>query len=504
MTNMGRILFIVATALALNACAKAPLATVSGPERELIASNLMRDITALASDEFGGRKPGTDGEDRTVVFLIEEMQAAGLVSGTNDPGSAWRAPVELVSTIAADSEISFGNVSNAVTLGPEQGAAFTTGFRLLIDGGEMVFVGREAESVAQDQIAGKVVVMLGEPGVSPGRRTKLFESGPAAIITVIEDGIAIANVNRVNAREMTFLASEEEKRLSAFVTQQVMADLLGAERWQMLRDSADSEGFIPFSLDPTVSIEAVSTRREFTSSNVLGLLPGAVPESGAVLLLAHWDHLGECGSQETGDLICNGAVDNASGIAVMLELARRLSAGGPHDRDIYVLATSSEELGLLGAKAFAAQPPIPLETVVAAFNFDTAAVAPAGSRVGFVGEGRTVLDELILEVMDASGRELGNREFAESFVRRQDGWALLEEGVPAVFLSTAFGSETVINPYLTSDYHRPSDDIENIELGGAIDDLLLHEELVRRVASTTLYNPPASPISGAPSVTSTE
>ena len=82
-------------------------------------------------------------------------------------------------------------------------------------------------------------------------------------------------------------------------------------------------------------------------------------------------------------------------------------------------------------------------------------------------------------------------KLADQFVRRQDGWALLQEGVPTAFLSTSFGSQIVLGPYLASDYHGPGDEIGAIELGGAIDDLLLHEELVRRFANTATYSPPA-------------
>ena len=132
---------------------------------------------------------------------------------------------------------------------------------------------------------------------------------------------------------------------------------------------------------------------------------------------------------------------------------------------------------------------MPLATITAAFNFDTVAVAPAGTPVGYIGEGRTPLDETIKQVVTASGRELGNRDFAESFLRRHDGWAFLEQGVPAVLLSSTFSSAIVAGPYLAENYHRPSDEAAAIELGGAIDDLLLHEELVTRFASTQLYLP---------------
>ncbi|WP_298466849.1 M20/M25/M40 family metallo-hydrolase [uncultured Erythrobacter sp.] len=488
MTRLGaQTGLILAALLALAGCARAPLATIPAEERAVIEASLMRDIGVLASDEFGGRRPGTLGEERTLAFITEELRRAGFNSGTNDPGSAWRAPVQLIATQPASSRLAFRRGSNIVEIAEEFSVAYTSGRRALIEEAEMVFVGTLAEEVAEEDVTGRVIVMLGEPGVSPERRRILFEKNPVAIITVVEDAEAIASTRSARGSERMLLASEETQDLSAFTTRETLSETLRPEVWEDLLQQSEDEGFIPQPLDVTASIEATSIRREFTSYNVIGMLRGQVPQSGAVMLLAHWDHLGECGTEADPAAICNGAVDNASGVAVMLELARRLAASGPYDRDIYVLATSAEEAGLLGAKAFVAEPAIPLDSVVAAFNFDTVAVAPAGSAVGFVGEGRTPLDTIIREVISEGARELGDREFAESFVQRQDGWALLQEGVPSVMLSTAFSSEIVLGPYLSNDYHGPTDSIDKVELGGAIDDLLLHEELVRRVANTATY-----------------
>ncbi|MEM9500905.1 MAG: M20/M25/M40 family metallo-hydrolase [Pseudomonadota bacterium] len=478
---------MVAVLLALSACTRAPLGTVPMAERDAIHASLMQDIRTLASDEFGGRRPGTMGEELTLAYITQELQAAGFTSGTNDPGNAWRAPVPLVSTQPATSRIALKLGRREVTLDEAGAAAFTSRRRALVEGADIVFVGTLSDVVPDEAVGGKVVLMLGEPGESPERRLALFEKNPAAIITVVADEQAIANTLSAFDNERFLLASEEISNLSGFATRAEMARALGEERWEGLLTAADDDEFEPLEVKGEATIEATSIRREFTSYNLIGVLPGGVRGSGAVLLLAHWDHLGECGEHGAADLICNGAIDNASGVAVVLELARRLAAIGPHDRDIYVLATSAEESGLLGAKAFVDEPPMPLDTIVAAFNFDTVALAPAGSPVGFVGEGLTPLDTLIRETMIEGERQLGNKELAERFVQRQDGWALLERGVPTVMLSTAFGSEIILGPYLSSHYHRPSDEIDKVELGGAIDDLLLHQELVQRAADTEFY-----------------
>jgi len=478
---------------ALAACATTPAPRIADAEIDAIRANLMRDIEILASDEFGGRKPGTEGEERTVEFIIARFEEAGLVSGTNDPGSAWRGPVDLIATTPEASGLSFEVCDRGVLVLDEEGVAFTTRRRVLVQAGpdlgsELVFVGREAESVGAGTAAGQILVMIGEPGVSPQRRAELFTKNPVAIVTVVDDEKAIAGAREAYGRESLLLASEEEVRLSAFVTKDAMGRVLGEDAWRALERSADEPDFESVTIPARLTIEATSRRREFTSSNVIGLLPGTNPEAGALLLLGHWDHLGACGQEP--DAICNGAVDNASGIAAMLELSRRLAASGPHERDIYVLATSAEEAGLLGAKAFAENPPVPLAKFIAAFNFDTVAVAPAGTPLGFVGEGRTDLDRVVLDLLSERGRKTGDPDFAESFLRRQDGWALLENGVPAVLLSSAFSSRSVLGPYLSRDYHSPSDEPDRIELGGAIEDLLLHEELVRRLADSSYKSAP--------------
>ena len=115
------------------------------------------------------------------------------------------------------------------------------------------------------------------------------------------------------------------------------------------------------------------------------------------------------------------------------------------------------------------------------------AIAPKGSPVGFVGEGRTPLDDIVKQTIEDVGRDLAPRELTEPFIQRQDGWALLQRDVPTVLLSNAFGSEELLTAFLSGPYHQPSDEPGNLELGGAIDDLLLHELLIRRVADSAVY-----------------
>ena len=485
----GRFLGLVAGVLALSACASTSGNPGFEAQFKLAEAALSKDIAVLASEEFMGRRPTTQGETKTLDYMQGELERAGWVSGTNDPSNPWRAPVSLVTSAALDGNVVFQIGDKNIAMADGEAAALTGSKRALVEEGALVFVGKAEAGVANDEVLGKVAVLQGEPGKSPARRAKLFEQGASAVITIVESAESINNLKRFSSRERFQLVSELDDNLSAFVTRDAIERTF--DDWADLEAQADDTGFGPIALPATVRIEASSDRRDSISHNLIGKLPGMRPEAGAVLMLAHWDHFGECGEVGDADRLCNGAADNASGVAAMLELARRLSASGPHDRDIFVLGTTAEEWGLLGAQAFTENPPVRLDTFVAAFNFDTVAIAPRGSEIGFIGEGETALDSLVLDAITASGREQGSRVLAEQFLRRQDGWALLQRDVPTVMVSSAFGNEERLNTYLETRYHNASDEIAGLELGGAVEDLLLHEGLIEKVANASDYVVPA-------------
>ncbi|MBI1401837.1 MAG: M20/M25/M40 family metallo-hydrolase [Porphyrobacter sp.] len=488
-TPRVRLLVTLLASLLLAACARTPVERAAVPDRAGIAERLRADIAVLSSDEFDGRKPGTPGGEKTLAYLEQRFGEVGLVSGTGDPGSYWRSPVDLVSARPLASKLTLARGRKVLVVPENEGFAVTRRRRALAAGGPgtgvpVVFVGHGDGSVLGAAMAGAVAVMLADPGRDAARRDALFAQRATAVVTVLPEGTPLPAVGTAGRTE---LASEERDTLGAAITEGALVKVLGAGEWKRLKARADEADFTPIEIQLAVSIEASAERREFASANLLGMIPGTDPAAGAVLLMAHWDHLGECAPPGAPDRICNGAVDNASGLAVMLEVARRLKAGPPLKRDVYVLATSAEEAGLLGARAFVKAPPVSLDRIVAAFNLDMLALAPAGSPVGFIGEGHTPLDPLVRAEVARSGRSIGDPALAESFLRRQDGWVLLEKGVPAVLLSNAFGSRALLEPFLADTYHRPSDEAAGVELGGAVDDLLLNEALVRAVADPARY-----------------
>jgi aminopeptidase YwaD len=503
MKTIGRscLLALLLVSLMLAGCARAPVESISPAAREEIASRMRADVEELASEERMGRRPGTPGARATYPWIEKRMTEVGLVSGTGDPGSYWRLPVDLLGIEPDGSQLTLGQGRNRFVVPEADAAVYTPRRRALAIGGPgtgvpVVFIGYADGSVLGDALAGAVAVILADPGRDTVRREALFRQNATAVLTVVLDRDALADVRGRNDPPKLILASDEQDHLAAYITEGAFAKVIGARRWQKLKADAAEEGagFSPFELNLSVSIDATADRREFTSQNIIGMIPGTAPGSGAVLVLAHWDHLGECGAPEDADRICNGAVDNASGVAMMLELARRLKEGPPLGRDVHFLATTAEEPGLLGIRSFIRNPPLPLNSIVAAFNLDMMALAPSGSPVGVIGRGRDpALDAVIAAAVAKSGRSIGDQTLADSFLQRQDGWALLQAGVPTVLMSSTFGSRSILDPFVAARYHQASDEAAFVEYGGAVEDLLLHETVIRQIADPARYPPPPEP-----------
>ena len=273
-------------------------------------------------------------------------------------------------------------------------------------------------------------------GVADSRRQNdLLAAGAAAVLTVLDGDRTLGAVMARRRRSGYALAGDATAGdLEGFITPAGMQSLLRGSGWtlQALKDAAARPGFTPQPLAISATLEATSRETTILTHNLLGKVPGRSPDGAAVLFVAHWDHFGRCAEPPAEDLICNGAIDNASGVAVMTEIARRLARGRPPERDVYFLATTGEEFGLLGARAFAESPPLPLAQIVAAINIDTEAIAPRGTPAAIVGRGMTRLDAQIEAVAKRERRPLSSVEAAQAgavnaYVQRQDGWALLKQ-----------------------------------------------------------------------------
>ena len=229
--------------------------------------------------------------------------------------------------------------------------------------------------------------------------------------------------------------------------------------------------------------EQINKAKPFTSWNVVGRVPGRRPDGKIVVVMGHWDHLGTCMPEGSPDRICNGAVDNASGIAAMIAVAERV-ARLRLDRDVWFIATSAEEWGLLGAKALAEKPPFALSSIIAGFNLDTIAIASKGAPVAIVAPEGSRLEPLVRAAAQAVGRAWDGDDEADPFIQRQDGWAFSQRGAPVIMAGGSFSNLALLQKFLGAAYHGPEDELRaDTDLGGAVDDANLHVELVRRAAS---------------------
>jgi hypothetical protein len=452
-----------------------------------LEAELMNHIRVLASDEFNGREPGTEGEAKTLRYLARQWFDIGLVSGTNDPGHEWFAPVTLIAREPAFSAAQFARKGRRQYVPRDAVLMLTSGRRSLVKDAPLLFVGKgEAAAASRSELAGRVALLLDAGIDNSERQNALLAAGASAVLTVLDGDRTLESVAARRRRSGYALADDNPGGdLEGFITREGLERLLqGSGRTSAtLERAAATPDFAPLPLDVTATLEATTSETTIRTHNLIGRLPGRRPDLGAVLLLAHWDGFGLCAEPPAEDLICNGAIDNASGLAVLTETARRLSRAPQMERDVYFLATTAEELGLLGAHAFAENPPLPIGQIVAAFNIDSFAIAPAGTPLAIVGKGMTPLDAQIAAVARQQRRKLVDGDGANAYVRRQDGWALQQHDIRAVMVTSAYGDLSRLEKFFDSNYHRPSDDLkQKIELGGAAEDVAFHVALARYFA----------------------
>lgn len=478
-STRGFVLLAGALALGLPLAASARSAADKALEERL-----MEHIEVLASDSFQGREPGTPGEAKTLKYLGRQWFDIGLVSGTNDPANPWFAPVTLVAREPAVSKAQFSVRGHRFYVKPDDVLVLTSGTRSLVRNAPVVFVGTgKGREYSRAELAGRIALLLDGDIADSERQNALLAAGASAVMTVLDGDRTLASVQAHRQRSGYALAEDNPGGdLEAFITRDAAAKVLkgAGTSLELLEAQSARPDFALQNLPMAFTLEATTSETTIRTHNLIGKLPGKRPEAGAVLLLAHWDHFGVCAESPAEDLICNGAIDNASGVASLTEVARRLAKGPQMERDVYFLATTAEELGLLGAHAFAENPPLPIERIVAAFNLDSNAIAPAGSPLAIVGKGMTALDPLIAAVAKKEKRKLLTSDAANAFVRRQDGWALLQHDIPAVMVTSAYSDIARMEAFFEGDYHRPSDDLERtIELGGAAEDVAFQVALAR-------------------------
>lgn len=463
---------------------------------------LRRHIDVLASDSFAGREPGTEGEQKSIAYIAGQMRSFGLEPG--GPGNSWYQPLEVTVRRPGDQSSEWrvrGRKSERIALGRDEMILFGRSARETLESAPVLFAGygavvpgRGIDQLGGADLKGAVVLILHDAPEGAGlpsyddRVDSVAAAGAAAVIGIIGRDLPWPVVQRVYDSGQKRLSIRVPAPLAGAVSQAAAENLLsasGADPAALL--AAPGSGFRPVALKLRASFDVATEIETIKSNNVVGRLRGSGDGSQALLYLGHWDHLGLCDT-EGRDRICNGAVDNASGIAALLETARALAKGKRPKRDIIFLATTAEEMGLLGAEYFASRPTVPLGSIVAAINMDTVAIAPKGEKVAVMGRGRPALDALIDRTVAEAGRSLDSDDEASALVERQDGWALARAGVPAIMVGGSFSDMKALGAFLGGPYHSPSDNPgPGLVLDGAAEDTDLMIALGRKLADPEVY-----------------
>ena len=493
------------------------------------AGDIAAHVQQLSSDAFGGRGPGTPGEDATVDYIKAQFARIGLQPGN---GSDWFQAVPMMETTASEAttlRFAVGGGEQVLAFGDDMVVGTRTGQpRVAIKDSPLVFVGYGVDAPERGwndydgiDVKGKTVVMLvNDPGFHAhdpklfdgermtyyGRWTYKFEEAArkgaaAALIVHDTDGASYGwDVvrNSWSGPQYDLPAGDDpEPRLPAqgWITGEAADALFKAAGQDLaaLRTAAGRRGFKPVPLDASLSLDLASTSVEKSSRNVVGLLPGSEAPDEAIVYMAHWDHLGTHAG-EAGDNIYNGAVDNATGVAGILEIAEAFrKAATPPKRSILFLAVTLEESGLLGSKYYVAHPVVPLDRTVAVFNLD--ALSPIGKArdLTVTGKGNSQLEDLLRAELDRQGRRMvGEGNPAAGYYFRSDHFNFAKAGVPALYIDSGTdlvdGGKAAGNAasedYTANRYHKPGDayDAATWKLDGIVQDLQTVEAIGRTLA----------------------
>ncbi|HVW09375.1 MAG TPA: M28 family metallopeptidase [Bryobacteraceae bacterium] len=502
--------------------------------------SLLAEIKTLSSDDFEGRKPGTEGGKKAVAYMEDQFKKLGLKPG--NPNKTYRQDVPLA-----------GIISNPAAQFAVNGHALPAQFKkdfiavsqhyaphVDVKDSDIVFVGYGVSAPEYDwddykgvDVKGKTLLMLvNDPQIpDPNDPTKLDDSmfkgramtyygrwtykyeiaaqkGAAAVMIIHETNMAGYSFSVVvdswGGENFTIDDANNEKTVpvQGWFTYDKAAELCKAAGLDLaaLKANALQKDFKPVTLPgakATFHIE--NTLRKIQSQNVVAKLEGSDParNNEYVIYTAHWDHLGRDPSLP-GDQIYNGAVDNASGSAGLIEIARAYTKLFPRPkRSILFLSVTAEEQGLLGAEYYAEHPLYPLKYTLADINMDGLNVWGRTRDMVLIGLGNSDLDDIATDVLKSHGRTVkGDAEPEKGFFYRSDHFEFAKEGVPA--LDPDQGVDYIGKPaeygkqkrdyYTEHDYHKPSDEVKpDWDLSGAVEDLQVFFEIGNRVADGEYY-----------------
>jgi Zn-dependent M28 family amino/carboxypeptidase len=494
---------------------------------------ILTHVKVLASDEYEGRAPGTKGEELTVKYLVGQFQQLGLKPGNTDGTYTQNVPLVGI-TPDPSMALTFKKGMQTETLKFKDD--FVTWTKRVSDSAaladsELIFVGYgvEAPEFKWDDYKGvdlkgkTMVVLINDPPLPDeklfggkamtyyGRWTYKFETGAkkgAAGILIVHETVPAGypfSVIQSSSGERFDLVTPDKNMSRASVEGWISLDrakqlfTMAGQDFDALKARAATREFKPVPLGVTASVQIKNKLRTLASRNVVAKLEGSDPKlrDEYVIYTAHWDHLG-IGPEVKGDRIYNGALDNATGTAGLIEIARAFTQAKPAPkRSILFLAVTAEEQGLLGSQYYSVAPIYPLTKTLANLNIDGMNVHGRTKDVTVIGMGASDLDDYLRAAATEQGRTLKpDPESEKGFYYRSDHFNFAKQGVPALYIDD--GTEFVGKPadygmkvrerYNKENYHAPSDEVKpDWDLSGAAQDAQLFFVVGYRVANAATF-----------------
>ena len=495
---------------------------------------LDRHVQVLASPAFEGRAPASAGEQRTVDYLVEQFSAAGLQPGGEDGRWVQEVPLVRVSTRQTPTarlhlgdnvrELVNGQDITLQSLQPQD--------QITLDQAPLVFIGygidapeRGWDDYKQQDLRGKIAIVLindadfhaGQPGAFDGRAVTYYgrwtykyeeaaRRGAAGVLIVHDTAAAAYPWATVRASGTSPLfdiqrppaeAMAAHTPLRGWIEPGVARELFAAagQDLDQLSRQAMQADFVPVALaGVALSAELALLHEPVRSRNVVARLDGGSHAGEAVVFSAHWDSYGIGQPDAQGRTVRPGAVDNATGVAAVLELARVFAAGPQPQRSLYFVAFTAEEKGLLGASYFAAHPPVPLAQVAAVLNIEMFSPDGATADIASWGRGRVSLEQDLAEVASARGRYYSpDPDLEAGFFYRADHFAFARLGVPAITIGAGLDAldgglergRARRQAYFANCYHQACDGwTPDWDAAGLAADTLLVYDLGLRLANS--------------------
>ena len=502
---------------------------------DITAEDFAARIKKISGDAFEGRKPGTIGERMTTAWIKDQFEQAGLKPGN---GGNWFQTVPMVETTLQEPEkVTLDVTTNS---GDERFAYRTdmivntldASHDVSIEGSPIVFAGYGVVAPEQNwndyeglDVKGKtVVVLVNDPGWGShdetlfkgkaltyyGRWTYKYEEaarqGAAACLIVHETPGAgypwDVVVNSWSGPQDALPPREDPAPhlpVAGWLTTEAAARLFAkaGANFDALKKSADARGFKPVALDAKLSTHFTNRIDNLGSENVIGMIRGSTRPDEVVVYSAHWDHLGKDASIK-GDGIYNGAIDNGTGIAALIEIAEAFAhQNPPPQRTVLFTAVTLEESGLLGSRYYVTHPAFPLDRTVADINMDALPILGPAKDIAVMGWGQSDLDDYIKDAAAAEGRTIVPDETPEKgFFFRSDQLNFARLGVPVLYARSGLdlvdgGEEAgrkLYADYTANRYHKPADEYDpDWDLRGVIEDVKAFYAVGKRLGDETTF-----------------